>query len=40
MNNLQRSLSEAERAIAAWIAVRDPNMVSPLAVCRSAIGRA
>lgn len=32
MNNLQRSLSEAERTIAAWIAARHPNMVSPLAV--------
>jgi 6-hydroxynicotinate 3-monooxygenase len=32
MNNLRRSLSEAERAIAAWIAARDPDVVSPPAV--------
>jgi hypothetical protein len=38
MNNLLRSLSEAERAIAAWIAARDPDMVLPLAVWP--IGRA
>ena len=34
MNNLQRSPSEAERTIAAWIAARDPDMDPPAIVAR------
>jgi 6-hydroxynicotinate 3-monooxygenase len=34
MNNLQRSLSEAEHAIAAWIAAPDPDMDTPAIIAR------